>query len=628
MNRAQLVFSLLASAVGAAACHSEPPAAHPAAAASARPAPIARYQAATGGARWEQVAAIATTYTVSTGGLTGTTASVEDVRTGRYKNDTQLGAITEADGFDGTAGWEQSVGGEVVVLDDPAAKALAVTNAWMARRGLFHADATTYRELGARELGARKLHVVEATPPGGAPLELWFDDATGLLAQTTHRQSTETVTARFDDYRPVDGVSLPFKIDTDAGDPRTKAIAVATQMKLGPIADAAYARPRTDLERLSFSNGATATRVPFDLVNNHIYIHGEVDGKPVRFLVDTGGVNLLIPSVAARLGLTVNGKMQGAGVGERKVDMGFARGKTLAVGDVRLADPMFYVIDFEALNDVEGENVEGLVGFEMFHRLAVRIDYPARTLILTSRDHFTAPATPGTIAVPFELRVRIPVVQGAIDGIPARLTIDTGARNAISIHSPFTREHQLEARYHPAFETLTGWGVGGGSKGKPVRLGKLQLGDAVLPDVVGDLFVGDKGAFADPEASGNIGGGVLKRFVVTFDYRDRKMFLEPAAGVPRDVYDRAGMFFLRQRRDAGVQALHVEAVVAGGAADQAGIAVGDSITSIDGAAIASKPLAAWREVLAYGKVGDKHKISVDHAGARAERTLILRELVP
>jgi S1-C subfamily serine protease len=110
---------------------------------------------------------------------------------------------------------------------------------------------------------------------------------------------------------------------------------------------------------------------------------------------------------------------------------------------------------------------------------------------------------------------------------------------------------------------------------------------------------------------------------VTFDYRDRRMFLEPAAGAPRDVYVRAGMFFRR----AG-DAIGVVDVVPGGPAARAGIAAGDRIVAIDGAPVASRHVAAWRAILAWGEVGARHTLTVETGAARREVALVLAELLP
>jgi hypothetical protein len=337
-------------------------------------------------------------------------------------------------------------------------------------------------------------------------------------------------------------------------------------------------------------------------------------------LVDTGGLNLLTPAAAAKLGLETSGKMAAGGAGDNKIDLAYAHGTSLEVGAVKLARPVFYVIDMGALDTVEGEPFDGLVGFELFQRLAVRIDYPAHKLVLSKRDDFTPPA--GAIAVPFELRDRTPVVSGEIDGLAARFTIDTGSRSSLSTTSPFTKANDLEKRYQPKFETVTGWGVGGPVKSKPVRFKRVKIGDAIVEDIAGDLFTGTKGALSDADSSANLGGGILKRFVVTFDYRDKKMYLEPGPPV-RDIFDRAGMFFLGA--DGG---LHVVAVAAGGPAERAGIAPDDRIVAVDGEPVTARRLPAWREVLSLGPVGAKHVLSVERAGKHRDVTLVLAELLP
>ncbi len=48
-----------------------------------------------------------------------------------------------------------------------------------------------------------------------------------------------------------------------------------------------------------------------------------------------------------------------------------------------------------------------------------------------------------------------------------------------------------------------------------------------VPAPVIDVALVEKGAFADPYLAGNVGGGVLKRFTVTFDYGQQKLIFEP-----------------------------------------------------------------------------------------------------
>jgi predicted aspartyl protease len=582
---------------------------------SALPSPFITFRDAIGGAAWDHVAAIESHAKASLGGMTGTNELLEDVATGRNRATIAVGPFTQTDGWDGTIGWERSAGGEVSRQDAPEALALARTNAWLTRRGYFHTGGAAYKDLGTRD----GFHLIEATPDGGAAVVLWFDRG-GLLARIVEHQGADTITTELADYRPVGAVRIPFHITIDqGGDARNKLDLAVTDAKIVAAPDAAaFAPPKLDVERIAFANGATHTRVPFELINNHIYIRASIDGQPVRVIVDTGGLNMLTPAAAKRLGIATEGKMAASGAGDAKVDLAFGRGKQLAVGDVTLADPMFFVIDTGKLAEIEGEEADGLVGYELFSRLAVRIDYHAHELTLTTPKAFAPPE--GATAVPFVMSDRTPIIQGAIDGVPGRFWIDTGSRVSLTTMAKFTRDHDLVAKYKPAFETVTGWGVGGATRSSPVRFHEVKLGDVTVREVVGDLFTGDKGSFADPDSAGNIGGGILHRFVVTFDYGAKRMYLEPAKSAEaREVYDRGGMFL---RRDG--DAIAVISVVPRGPAEAAGVRADDRITTIDGAPVRSKSLAEWRGRLRDAP-GTKVKLHVERLG---DVMLTLTELVP
>ena len=70
----------------------------------------------------------------------------------------------------------------------------------------------------------------------------------------------------------------------------------------------------------SFAAGRTSVTVPFDLVDNHIYLDAKLNGRPYRLLCDTGGSNVITPEVAKALGVRPEGAVQGQGAGERSED--------------------------------------------------------------------------------------------------------------------------------------------------------------------------------------------------------------------------------------------------------------------------------------------------------------------
>lgn len=591
---------------------------------------VARFKEASGGVAWDRVKTLHATGTLGAGGMSGEVTLVQDLSTGRSADAYKLGPIEGADGYDGKLAWSRDPGGEVAALDTPEAKRRARSQAWLDARGFWYPDRikASYGDVADRDADGKHYRVVEAKPDEGDPLTLWFDPSNGLLARTVQRQGQDTVTTVLDDYRDVDGVRVAFRTTTDftdaAGrtDPRRRSeIELAKATLNGAIADADFAMPAM-APTAHIVDASGTTRIPFDLVNNHIYANGTIDGKPARFLVDTGGVNLLTPAAAKKFGVAGEGKLAARGAGDQAVDLSLAHAKEVRLGGAALADPVFYIIDLADLPKVEGVDCDGLVGYEMFRRFGVTIDYEKRELVLTDAAKFTPPA--GATAVPFELDDRIPIVQGSLDGVPARMSVDTGSRSSLTMHSPFVREHKLVEKYHAAPDAVIGWGVGGPSRGQPARFGTLTLGDLKIPGIAGDLYTGDKGSFANPDLAGNLGGGVFKRFTVAFDYANKRLYFAPNASFAKpDAFDRSGLFLL-----ADEDALVVADVAPESAAAKAGFAANDRIVAIDGAAANRKSLVAWRAKLRELPVGTELKVDRVRDGKKAMVELVLADRIP
>ena len=591
---------------------------------------LTQYKNASGGARWDGVKTLHSGGTLSAGGLNGEITIIQDLAGGRSSDQYKLGPLEGADGYDGHHGWTRDGGGEVAALDAPEALRRARSQAWLDARGYWYPEriAAGYGAVSARELDGRKYRVVEAQPAGGDPIVLWFDTDGGMLARVVQRQGQDTLTTMFDEYREIDGVRMAFHMITDrtdaAGrtDPRARTEVRLAHVKLNDaIADADFAMP-TMAATARIDDASGVTRVPFDLVNNHIYADGAVDGRKARFLVDTGGMNVLTPAAAKKFGIVGEGKLAGRGVGDESVDVSFAHAKEVRLGGAVLANPMFAILDLGHLPKVEGVECDGLVGYEMFRRFGVTIDYAGHTLTLAEPSKFAPPA--GASAVPFELDDRIPIVAGTLDGVPVRMSVDTGSRASLTLHAPFVRDNGLVGKYRAAPDAVIGWGVGGPSRGRPARFGTLTLGDRAIVGVVGDLYTGNKGSFANPDLSANLGGGVLRRFTVAFDYTARRMYLVPNAqfGKP-DAFDRSGLFLLGDG-----DAFKVADVAKDSAAAKAGLQANDLIVAIDGEAVGSRTLAEWRARLRELPAGTRLKIDGRRDGKVQSVELALADRVP
>ncbi len=595
-------------------------------AASDPAAVLAAHHAASGGEAWRGKAVLKVESRVSGQGMTGTFTSIADLRTGNSTEHYRLGPASGAQGFDGKDAWTQGPNGEVNLQLGGDALPRAINQAYQTANLWWQPGfgGATVKAASDQPCGTSNCAVLEITPKGGLTFQAWFDDSSHLLVRTVLAVGGETHAIDFSDYRAVDGARVPYRmvIDDGHGQQYLLTATVTSAAFLPEQPGLAYAPPRSKVEDMSIAGGATETTLPFRLINNHIYADAWVNGHgPLQFIVDTGGENILVPSTAKSLGIATEGTMAATGVGDKAADYGLAKVASLRIGEATFVNQVVGVLDFIA-SGVEGVDIEGMVGFGVFKRFVTRIDYGAHTITLIDPRHFD-PKEAGT-PIPFVFNGNNPEVEGAFEGIPAKFDVDTGARDEVTLTGPFAKQHGLRASHPKGVVAVAGWGVGGASRAYVTRGRELAIGPLKITDVVTALSLQKKGALATPAYQGNIGGGILKRFVVTFDYGKHVMYLKPLPEPVADIgtYDRAGLWI-----NAVADGLQVMDVTASGPAEQAGIAVGDVITAVDGKPANAIPVHELRRALRGGKPGTVVRFAIRHGTRTRQVEVTLRDQI-
>lgn len=559
-------------------------------------------------------------------GMTGWTASVFDVKTGAFVDSNEVGPTSGGSGFDGREAWMQDMSGAYTPQAGGDTRQLAVNEAYRDANLWWRPDHGRARvtALGRKEAEGKAYDVLLVTPKGGKAFEAWFDAGTHLLARVVEPQGWQTITSLYSDYRDAAGTLVPGKIVIDDGlGPDNRQTLTLQSARFEPARPlAAFAMPRTRPTDAVIQNGGGQTTVPIQVINNHVYAQVKVNGKgPFLFIFDTGGHDLLTPDTAKQLSVKSEGQAAGTGAGEGTVDVGFAKGVTFQIGDLVLKDQAIAILPFAA-PAVEGGPQEGMIGFEVFRRFVTTIDYGAKTMTFTDPAKFN-PAGAGT-PVPFEFYSHLPQVKGTFEGIPGVFDIDTGSRVEITVNKPFADANGLKAKHPKGVTAVDGWGVGGRSISYVTRASELTLGPVKIANVVAGLGTQAKGSFADPNYQGNIGGGVLKRYAVTFDYDHRVMYLKPVAKPDPDIgaYDRAGFWI-----NSSAKGFKIVDLTAGGPAEAAGLKVGDEITAIDGKPASDFKLYDLRTRLRTQAAGSKVSLSVESSGASRDVVLTLRDQI-
>jgi hypothetical protein len=538
------------------------------------------YKAASGGRAWDDKVTLSVEFTYTGQGMNGAAHSLTDLRNGRSVNEFWIGPASGGNGFDGTTPWQKDMSGTVTLQQGGDTQVLAVNNVYRISGKWWQPD----RGGAAIVYGGRKwaagtdYDVLTIAPKGGKPFDVWFDAKTHLLARVIEKRGSDTAIVTMSDYRPVEGVMLPYKVvqDTGIGASFVQTMLLSKATFLGVQPDSIYAPPRVTVADFSIAGGGAATTIPIRLINNHIYGKAKVNGKgPFLFTFDTGGHNTVASPIARELGLRIEGSLPS--VGESAAETGLARVDRLEVGNAVVKNQLFAVFPLDKLSDIEGVPLPGMVGYETFRRFVTRIDYGAGLVTLIDPRHFD-PKGAGT-PVGFTFNDHIPEVAGTFEGLPAKFDIDTGSRSELTLNKPFVEKNGLRASHPRGVSVVDGWGVGGPSMGYVTRGRTMTLGSVVIDNVIATLTDQNKGVFSGSDYSGNVGGSILKRFIVTFDYGNQTLYLKPLSGPVADTstFDRAGMWI-----NQSAHGFKIADVTRGGPAEAAGLKTGDTITEVDG----------------------------------------------
>jgi len=574
---------------------------------------------ASGGAAWRSVTSLHVRYQLEQSGQRGWEDDWIDVRTGRYASEAHVAPYEQSGGFDGVSAWTSTPDGLAYVQGDAdsmlGAADASYRNAlawWFPER-----HPATLADAGMRTERSRRFDRVAITPAGGRPFTVWIDHRTHLIDRFVEQQAESLNVVRFDDYRWVHGLRLPFRLRVGEGDEPSAVQHVQAVDIDPPIADGRYALPP-----LAPSAPAPAgpVTVPIRLVDNIVLVDVTVDGQgPYEADFDTGGELMLTPAVAADLHLSASGQWKEGGGGEGSVTTSAGRLRELAIGAATVQRPIFTVHEFDP-----SAPRRILIGAELLQRYVVRLDFDAMTMTLTPPGQFDYRGDGAVL--PFHFQSNQPEITGSVDGIAGHFTVDTGDNGSLLLIAGFARTYGLVERYHA---TIPYGGMAmTATRGLYARAHVVELDGAdgrplvEVSQPVARISTQQGGFDANRYVSANLGMGILKQFNLTFDYARRRIILERnhLFGVP-DLFNRSGLQL--HRDDAGWR---IEQVLPGTPAARAGLQAGDFVVRMDGHDAAALDRTAVRALLTQ-PVGTEVEVTLRRGAESLERKLVLEEVL-
>ena len=325
-------------------------------------------------------------------------------------------------------------------------------------------------------------------------------------------------------------------------------------------ASAAWADPAT-----------TVVTLPLDFTGSTPLLSVRVNGAPAGwFIVDSGAAPCVLDDALARrlkLATVDTGAATGAGKGTVPYRSYRPDAVSLRSGATRFTCTRMISLDLSGQPAILGRKIDGILGGAFLAQYVVELDYDTATLRLHPRD-FDYRGPGQTLPITLENGVPHVTARLTVAGVaPAdrSLLIDTGSQDSVD-------DELLLQSKTPLTEVEGGVGLGQTYRVSFGRFSRVRLGSFELEDVPG-------------VAPGVplIGGEVLRRFRIFFDYARSRVTLEPGPHL-RDRFGFSGPEL--RLRGASDGAVRVHDVPAQSPAAASGLAVGDLITAVDGTPVA------------------------------------------
>jgi membrane-associated protease RseP (regulator of RpoE activity) len=371
---------------------------------------------------------------------------------------------------------------------------------------------------------------------------------------------------------------------------------------------------------LQFASGQSASQIPFDFVSNHIYLRASVNNsEPLWFLLDTGATASYFDAERAKaLGLAGQDNS--------------IKGATLNFSGVKLLNQNFSIQRL-GFWTYDGHAVDGLLGYDFINRFVIEIDYINKIISLHKPKGYKYSGS-GEI-IPLTLLeddsggkvplVRVKITQQGRAAIEGKFIADTAVRSAISFNTPFGETNKLLQFAQKTIQAPLGGGAMVRESKQPVgRVPNVQLGRFTFKNPIAIFFQDKKGVIASPEFDGVIGGEILRRFKVIYDYSRQQMILESNCYISEpEEYDMSGMLLIVEAEDFNT--FKVKQIIEGSAATMAGLREGDIILAVDGKSASNLTLEQVRQM--FKQKGRSYRLTVERGEQNIQTKIKLKRLI-
>jgi len=368
------------------------------------------------------------------------------------------------------------------------------------------------------------------------------------------------------------------------------------------------AREQKTAPSARFAYGGNAAEVPAEFVENLIFVPVVINrSQPSMFALDSTAAATSVSRVrATEIGLS----------DLKNVDLGLA-GVDMPFSDLPFAErPNF--------SSEVGRPYQGVLGADFFSRVVVEVDYARQTMRLYDPSAYKYSGKGTTFALQFDGTVPLIGVKFTMPGQKNReedFVVDTALDASLLVSERFAESHHIFTGHirtanasNPEIRDGATLALG---RLTDFQIGRFQVRNAIATFVPQDTHTGSA-------HGGVMGGGLLRRFTVVFDYAHRQLILDPNTHFEDyEQEDKSGIALVAL--GPGLHTFEVIAVQPGTPGAEARVQKGDVIAGIDDEAAADLTLASIRSL--FRQTGHKYKLLIQRNGQTVQITVQMRRLL-
>jgi PDZ domain/Aspartyl protease len=342
----------------------------------------------------------------------------------------------------------------------------------------------------------------------------------------------------------------------------------------------------------SLPEGKSRVQFPIEIYNNLIVVPVILNHQlPLKFILDTGVRTSILTEKAYSdiLNLPYARQLVISGPGEERLIVAYVTNNvSLDMPGVQGRGHAMLVLeeDYLELRNYLGTDVHGILGYELFSRFIIQVDYERKLLTLMLPHRFKEKKRYAWI--PAQIQDTKPYITANLQlndttSLSAKLLVDSGASHGLFLEANSSTKITVPAKH---VTSTIGRGLGGEITGQIGKIKSINLGNYQIQNVITNFpdtetYIDTLKTSRTVFRNGSLGGEILSRFTVIYNFPGEKIYLKKNSAFKKKFYFSLSGLTVRAK-GSRLKSFEITSLRENSEAQKAGVQVGDRIISVNG----------------------------------------------